>query len=1344
MANIPRAPAIIPAKPIVHRYATPNLADRIYRVRKDSRLPDYVLPAQGDPYKGPNANKFQGYKFATVAPTEQSEWYDWFYVNERANQDEYNYSIEFPGGDKTKPKVTRSYVFLRDGYVEIADNSPDPVYSGMVLVDRKTVRLEDPILDALFIGVERVYETLPGVPVITKTIGAANLIPEKYRRLVRDIETNQPVSADYVFPPGLTGDQVQVQLAQDSITRARLKILEQVIESDVALVGGKTDIWGSLVIYESIVDEGTAIDEGYLVKDSQTTPLGNGKSIKITVNYPANLASVLLLTKTLGQDNLIPEKYRRLVKHNISNQIVDPDTYVFPTILTGDQSQIEYVQEAIHQARLKIIEEIINTDVSPLIGHELDRWGVLTVEESIVNDGTAVDEGYLILKSSVTPLGNEKSIKITVSYPANLASVILLSKSLGQDNLIPEKYRRLVRHTVSDKLVDADTYVFPSSLTGDQSQIEYIEDTIHRARLKIVDEIIDTDTDPLLGKELDKWGVLTVEESVVDDGTAVDDDYLILKSNVTPLGNGKSIKISVSYPANLASLVLLTKTLGHDTLIPEKYRSLVRHDVTEKLVDADTYVFPASLTGDQTQIEYIEETLHRARLKIAEEIVTTASLIGRELDRWGVLVITESIVNDGTAVDDGYLILKSSVTPLGNGKSIKISVSYPAGLASVILLTKSLGQDNLIPEKYRRLVTRNISDKLVDADTYTFPSVLTGDQSQLEYIEDTIHRARLKIVEEIVNVDTDPLGGGELDKWGTLTIEESIVNDGTAVDTGYLIFKSTVTPLGNGKSIKITVSYPADLATSPLVGQEYDQSLDVVLPYEESLQPAGTGIGVPRTVVEPVTQERELNRIADITTLTSVLNNYLLSFPGTTNIQLPDVLDSIDTFVESRSGEGSFSEIGTAFWTGEGSASLDIRGSGNSSASIMPVATAQISQPWGHNIATMRYMFFLPLPVTAEAVLTKLNAAIDNVVQPWPKFRPVGVTIFCIGEALTLTCEATSKWMSGGSSHGSQGAVSTGAGSSRKLEMTINAIRVPPTLHKNIGSGTLIQQNVDISCEATANASVPSHIEETGTVTGRAYAGITATNPDSIPNEGLFLYDTKVEPYKYGWAMVHCEVIDFADVVGLENPGPIILPPETDVVEVWGHTNFKSASNDTSARLFTLSDGTTTLFLRPAYGGHNYWRFGTGTTDDVSRLLLLPIVANHFYDVNFCFRYDPNTDKTIYICMVDGISIEAINTGGYHNVGSLILDGRFIPNTLKVGSLDSVVVGGKANARTVRQVKLGSAQGSASIFNGYISSGVIVPPFDSATSGITGDAALMIISSSAGIDEHADKAITIP
>ncbi len=176
----PRPP--IAGKPIVKSYASPDLTDRIWVVRKDSRAPGYELPAHGDAYDGPEGQKLEGFQFATAVPSDQTGWVDHYYLDVRLNEDSYNALVEYPYADKDYPRVTRTYTSLRSEAFpntvvdpELSTNpslpfepeadSADPIYAELLLVEHKIVRFDDPILDSIFVNVQRIYERLPS-PII--------------------------------------------------------------------------------------------------------------------------------------------------------------------------------------------------------------------------------------------------------------------------------------------------------------------------------------------------------------------------------------------------------------------------------------------------------------------------------------------------------------------------------------------------------------------------------------------------------------------------------------------------------------------------------------------------------------------------------------------------------------------------------------------------------------------------------------------------------------------------------------------------------------------------------------------------------------------------------------------------------------------------------------------------------------------------------------------------------------------------------------------------------------------------------------------------------------------------
>jgi hypothetical protein len=393
------------------------------------------------------------------------------------------------------------------------------------------------------------------------------------------------------------------------------------------------------------------------------------------------------------------------------------------------------------------------------------------------------------------------------------------------------------------------------------------------------------------------------------------------------------------------------------------------------------------------------------------------------------------------------------------------------------LTTKTLGQSNLTPEKYRRLVRRVETDQPVGAD-YTFPLGLTGDQVQIQLQQETIEEARLKIISEVIAIGGDPLTGGESSEYGPLKIYETVVPEGTPIDTGFLVVKSTVTPFGNGKAAKITVkstqgdfvvsvgvdnggsgytSAPtvvfasgsaaatARIAGGKVVGidvttrgsgytiapavsftggggsgaaataylgivvleeQDYDQRLDVVTPTERYLAPLNTVVGTPRVEVKAIDPYRAEVRTIGVNT--DVIDNFVIAYISTINVDMPDKLVSVTSLIEQTTGDGADSQTGSVSLSGNGSVSLDLPASSQANCSIVPEAVPFVKQFWGNNIKCQHCHFFLLNGSTDTQVLVRL---IKNLAAKTQIGRSSTVTI-------TIASPGVVSWTAHGLSNG--------------------------------------------------------------------------------------------------------------------------------------------------------------------------------------------------------------------------------------------------------------------------------------------------------------------------------------
>jgi hypothetical protein len=158
-----------PAKGI-ESFPTPVIEDVVISEVVNSWKGDYQPLEYGVLWKdvshAPNQGSFPEHKLVFQQPTsEDGQWVKRIWVNDRVNQDSYNYAIKYSAGSQQHPIYIRTYVVPRATYAPLPDGTPDPLFPTALLVDEEVTRNEGE-LDSKYITVTRVYETLPG-PILT-------------------------------------------------------------------------------------------------------------------------------------------------------------------------------------------------------------------------------------------------------------------------------------------------------------------------------------------------------------------------------------------------------------------------------------------------------------------------------------------------------------------------------------------------------------------------------------------------------------------------------------------------------------------------------------------------------------------------------------------------------------------------------------------------------------------------------------------------------------------------------------------------------------------------------------------------------------------------------------------------------------------------------------------------------------------------------------------------------------------------------------------------------------------------------------------------------------------------
>jgi hypothetical protein len=454
-------------------------------------------------------------------------------------------------------------------------------------------------------------------------------------------------------------------------------VVKRIYVKDTQAIGKE---YGKIVTEDiqinTLVPENTQPDTGIEILSSQVTPIGNGLATKETRSVTGGVwPDPIEKQVSKSRENLIPQKFRSFITRLLTSRKVAnvPDSVT----LGGNVVGKEYVRETPDRVDEKIIEEILDENVEDLEGEQYGKIVTVSTFEKLVEEGTPAETGINVMSSTVTPLGNGKSIKQDEIVKGGWPNPVEKQISKTRDNLIPQKFRNFVtRLMVSRKVTNTPEFII---LTGDEIGKEYVKETPDRVDEKVTTETIDENVEPLTGESYGKIVTVETEETLVEEGTPAETGIAILTSTVTPLGNGKAIKATEKVKGGVwPDPVTRGLQRVRDNLIPQKFRNFVVRTTTSRKVSSA----PESITlsGDVVAKNYIRETPDRFEEETVTETVdeNVTPLSGKQVVTnfgGGVADTIESLVNEVGEVTGGFNVVSESVTPLGNGKFIREKVS---------------------------------------------------------------------------------------------------------------------------------------------------------------------------------------------------------------------------------------------------------------------------------------------------------------------------------------------------------------------------------------------------------------------------------------------------------------------------------------------------------------------------------------------------------------------------------------------------------------------------------------------------------------------------------------------
>jgi len=379
----------------VESFPTPVIDDVVISEVVNSWKGDYQPLEYGVLWKdvshAPNQGSFPEHKLVFQQPaSEDGQWIKRIWVNDRVNQDSYNYAIKYSAGSQDHPIYIRTYIVPREGYAPLPDGTPDPLFPGALLVDEEANRNEGE-LDSKYITVTRVYETLPGPEVPTKRYNERGDLETV---IVQTVPPFTPPDPDGLL---VTGSQVvQEEMGKGVKTTSTVQD-----HSLLNIKENKDGLLGLTTTTDDIVNPSTSPDAlSQTIVSSVVEQFSATKARKrtTTATGPTSLETTSLVDSSVGQ-----------VPATVSQSIVP-----LGQAPSGGKLVLQDQISAIDSAKAK--RETVTVDSYPeLTTYDLEeQLGVVVItEREVVDHDTPYNALPLTISLNDRPIDQWKTLRIS-------------------------------------------------------------------------------------------------------------------------------------------------------------------------------------------------------------------------------------------------------------------------------------------------------------------------------------------------------------------------------------------------------------------------------------------------------------------------------------------------------------------------------------------------------------------------------------------------------------------------------------------------------------------------------------------------------------------------------------------------------------------------------------------------------------------------------------------------------------------------------------------------------------------------------------------------------------------
>jgi hypothetical protein len=550
------------------------------------------------PYEGGS------YKLAKITFDGQQHHHEWYFVNEREAQEAYNFEFKYLDEASEKPLLTRTYILPRADYAAVTEGTADTTHTDLHLIAQEQVRVDDPIVDSLFVVDRRTYTTLPGVTMVGGQYGDRLSIP---REFLADLETETEEQKVLPGTPPDKGDRVIESTIVPDTKNLSVRKTEKVKEGTlpVTTVGYDTDRDGQLVTVTRTLDIGAQTITPSATVEGSVDPKGGGLSLKEHREVPEVFPG-----KSFSKEkpDLVPQQFRGAVPTETEEETV-AGTAAEPTLAAGELAKTEQQLTKFTKRTRKTTRDT-TTLPATLTDTIIDNDGVAVTRAITLASGTQTLTPSATVSGQVENLGDGLTVK-TQDTKAELFDEKAVTKT-KPDNT-PPKFQAEVEQLEESVVVEASEA--NPDLANDEEMRSEQRITKHKVKRTTRKKPGVTLPVTLTGKQTGVWG----EETVTEDLTTSSDitpGHTVLSHKVEPIGNGRFVGQKVQ--------VLSPSALTERRIDPETKAEIT---ITKTLVAAGAALPPVSGLGS-AEIQPIDKWN-------SIQIVTSISLSGLSAETYG-------------------------------------------------------------------------------------------------------------------------------------------------------------------------------------------------------------------------------------------------------------------------------------------------------------------------------------------------------------------------------------------------------------------------------------------------------------------------------------------------------------------------------------------------------------------------------------------------------------------------------------------------------------------------------------------------------------------------------------